>query len=80
LLFRFPENDAAARGKWIDFVKQNKSEEDWEPRGKRPSICSQHFTSSDYMAPNSRNLKGGAIPSIFDKENLRKKQVIVVWL
>jgi len=71
-----PEKESIRREKWVTFIQQYKNT--WKPLAKRNSLCSQHFTQLDYMTPGKTGmLKAEAIPSIFDKENIRKKVIFL---
>ncbi|XP_059474657.1 uncharacterized protein LOC132196191 isoform X1 [Neocloeon triangulifer] len=66
-----------SRAKWVQFIRQAREDEGWEPKTRRIILCSKHFVSEDYEQNGvayHKILKKLAVPSIFDKENQTAKK------
>lgn len=59
---RIPQKNLELRTKWLDALRRI----NYDP--KDAFICEKHFTASDYEfnVHGNRNLKKGAVPSVFD--------------
>lgn len=63
---RFPKNEILAN-EWINAIERNTGLK----KGKRGSICIEHFKQSDFTGRKSRHeLKFGSVPSVFIRNHV----------